>query len=378
MYFKIKKNELNFALQHVNKAVSTKTTIPILTGIKFEIKENGLYLTGSDSDISIQIIIPIEKNDEQIIEVNEIGNIVLPKYIVDIVRKLPEDEIEFKKIDSLTISIKSGTSEFKLNGYDAEEYPELVMFNENQIFSIQSELLKTMIKQTIFAVSTLESRPVLTGVLWQSKNNTLKFVATDSHRLAVREAMIESETEININNIVVPGKSLQELSKILEDEDLLVDIVITENQIIFKISNILFISRLLDGTYPDISKIIPDNNITSMTLNTKNILDAIERASLLVRDSKTNTVKLSITDNTELEISSNIPEVGKVNENIKIIDFQGEPIKISFNAKYTIDALKAIDNHETVINFTGSLSPFIIKPTGNDKILYLILPVRTY
>ncbi len=378
MHFIIQKNYLVNSLQHVSKAVSTKTTIPILTGIKFNISESGLILTSSDSDITIQLTIPIMDNENEIIKVFKEGQIVLPKYIVDIVKKLPNDEVEFNMIDHLTIIIKSGQSEFRLNGFDAEEFPDLPQINEDYEFQMQSELLKTMIRQTIFAISTVESRPILTGVLWQLEQKALKFVATDSHRLAVREAVVESSDDLSLHNIVVPGKSLQELSKILNDDQRLVKIMVNENQMIIKNGNLIFISRLLDGTYPDISRIIPDKGKSKIILQTKHLLDAIERASLLAKDTKNNLVKLSMLDHSILEISSNLPEVGKVTETIVINESSGEDIKITFNAKYTIDALRSIDSKEILIEFTGALSPFIIKPNDQDKMLHLILPVRTY
>jgi len=378
MHFIVNKSQLVHAIQNVSKAVSSKTTIPILTGIKFEVSKKGLLLTGSDADISIQMFIPSIENDQELVQVIEPGKIVLPRYIFDIVKKLPNNEIEFHYLDSFTVLIKSGSSEFRLNGFDAEEFPSLPQIQEEQIFKIQSDLLKTMIRQTIFAVSTAESRPILTGVLWTLQDQNLKFVSTDSHRLAVREAMVESTENLTFDQIVIPGKSLNELSKIINDDQSLIDIVVTDNQILFKLGHLLFLSRILDGTYPDISRIIPDTAKTKMTIQTKELLDAIERASLISKDAKSNVVKLTTMENLQVEISSNTPEIGKVTEQLQITGLEGDSVKISFNAKYTLDALKAIDSQELVIDFTGALSPFVIKPVDNNKMLYLILPVRTY
>lgn len=377
MHFIINKNHLVNGIQHVSKAVSSKTTIPILTGIKFEINNKGLILIGSDSDITIQIFIPTFEDDKEIIRVIKNGQLVLPKYIIDIVKKLPSDEIEFNLVDNLTVVIKSGSSEFRLNGYDAEEFPVIPPINDTQMFNIQSQLLKTMIRQTIFAVSTVESRPILTGVLWQLKDKNLRFVSTDSHRLALREAIIECVDNLTFNNIVLPGKSLTELNKILPDDESPVNIIVTDNQVIIKSNNLLLLTRIIDGTYPDISRIIPDKGLTNIIIETKILLDAIERASLLAKDSKNNIVKLSSFDNNLIEISSNLPEVGKVTEHLTANEVIGEDIKISFNSKYTLDALKAIDSQQITIEFTGALSPFVIKPLDQEKMLHLILPIRT-
>jgi len=377
MHFIINKNHLVNGIQHVSKAVSSKTTIPILTGIKFEINNRGLTLIGSDSDITIQIFIPAVEDDKEIIKVIKNGQLVLPKYIVDIVKKLPSDEIEFDLVDNLTVLIKSGSSEFRLNGYDAEEFPVIPVINDSLIFNVQSELLKTMIRQTIFAVSTIESRPILTGVLWQLKNRNLRFVSTDSHRLALREAVVECEEDLTFNNVVIPGKSLIELNKILPDDETLINIIVTDNQVIIKSGNLLFLTRIIDGTYPDISRIIPDKGLTNIIIETRTLLDAIERASLLAKDSKNNIVKLSSFADKLIEVSSNLPEVGKVTEHLNASEIMGEDIKIAFNSKYTLDALKAIDSQQIKIEFTGALSPFVIKPMDQEKMLHLILPIRT-
>lgn len=377
MHFIINKNHLVNGIQHVSKAVSSKTTIPILTGIKFEINNKGLTLIGSDSDITIQIFIPAFEDDKEIIKVIKNGQLVLPKYIVDIVKKLPSDEIEFDLNDNLTVIIKSGSSEFRLNGYDAEEFPVIPPINDSQIFNIQSQLLKTMVRQTIFAVSTIESRPILTGVLWQLKEKNLRFVSTDSHRLALREAVVDCEEALIFSNVVVPGKSLNELNKILPDDETMLKIIVTDNQVIIKSGNILFLSRIIDGTYPDISRIIPEKGLTEIVIETKDLLDSIERASLLAKDSKNNIVKLSSFENKLIEVSSNLPEVGKVTEQLTANSVKGEDIKVAFNSKYTIDALKAIDSQQITIEFTGALSPFVIKPLDQEKMLHLILPIRT-
>ncbi|OEF99629.1 DNA polymerase III subunit beta [Vulcanibacillus modesticaldus] len=378
MHFTIKKSHLVDALSHVNKAVSAKNAISILTGIKFEISNDGLTLTGSDSDISIQIFIPSVLNEDEIVQIFEPGKIVLPKYTFEIIKKLPNDEIEFKIVDHLTVLIKSGSSEFRLIGFEAEEYPELPQIDQKDIFTIQGKLLKTMIIQTIFAVSTKESRPILTGVLWNLNGQNLKFVATDSHRLAIRESTVENPMGLSFNNVVIPGKSLNELSKILDDHQVPVEVIVTDHQLFVKIDNLVFFSRLLDGTYPDISRIIPEKGKTKIRVQTKEILDAIERVALIAKDAKNNIVKLTTLDNQLLEISSNSLETGKANEQILAKELTGEPIKISFNAKYTIDALKTIDSQEIDIEFTGALSPFVIKPVDHDRMLHLILPIRTY
>ncbi|WP_428910288.1 DNA polymerase III subunit beta [Niallia sp. Krafla_26] len=378
MRFIIQRDHLVQSVQDVMKAVTSRTTIPILTGIKIVATEEGVTLTGSDSDISIESFIPKEEDDKEIVEIKQPGAIVLQaRFFSEMVKKLPSDFVEIEVQNHLQTVIRSGNSEFDLIGLDAEEYPQLPQIEEENVFRIPTDLLKAMIRQTSFAVSTSETRPILTGVNWKVENNELYCIATDSHRLALRKAKIEMETPANYN-VVIPGKSLNELSKILADNNEQIEIVITENQVLFKAKHLLFFSRLLEGNYPDTSRLIPNESKTEIVLHTKEFLHAIDRASLLAREGKNNVVKFSTIGDGVLEISSNTPEVGKVVEELKGVSVDGEELKISFSAKYMMDALKAIEGNEIKILFTGAMRPFVIYPINDDSTLQLILPVRTY
>jgi DNA polymerase-3 subunit beta len=377
MKFTIQRDLLISSLQNVMKAISPRTVIPILTGIKVEASHNGITLTGSNSDISIESFIPAEEEDKVNVEHIEEGSIVLhAKYFPEIIRKLPEDIVSIEVDSSLKTVIRSGKAEFNLNGQDAEEYPLLPKIQTDDTFEMPVNVLKNMIKQTVFAVSTMETRPILTGVNMRLANNRLHFVATDSHRLASREVDIQ-DAAVQFENVVVPGKSLQELNKILSDTDELIQISVTNNQIFFRTKNINFLSRLLDGNYPETDRLIPTQSKTKIKMKTKELLHTIDRASLLAKDEKNNVVRLS-TEGNMIEISSNSPEIGNVVENISAISMEGEELKISFSSKYVMDALRAIEYDEITIDFTGAMRPFIIRPVEDDSILQLILPVRTF
>ncbi|GFZ79083.1 DNA polymerase III subunit beta [Compostibacillus humi] len=377
MKFTIQRDLLISSLQNVMKAISPRTVIPILTGIKVEASHNGITLTGSNSDISIESFIPAEEEEKVNVEHIEEGSIVLhAKYFPEIIRKLPEDIVSIEVDSSLKTVIRSGKAEFNLNGQDAEEYPLLPKIQTDDTFEMPVNVLKNMIKQTVFAVSTMETRPILTGVNMRLANNRLHFVATDSHRLASREVEIQ-DAAVQFENVVVPGKSLHELNKILSDTDELIQISVTNNQILFRTKNINFLSRLLDGNYPETDRLIPTHSKTKIKMKTKELLHTIDRASLLAKDEKNNVVRLS-TEGNMIEISSNSPEIGKVVENISAISMEGEELKISFSSKYVMDALRAIEYDEITIDFTGAMRPFIIRPVEDDSILQLILPVRTF
>lgn len=378
MKFDIMRDRLLDGLNNVMKAVSSKTTIPILTGIKIDVTNEGMTLTGSDADITIQTFIPVEENGDQLINISETGSIVLQaRMFNEIIRKLPTNDVEIEVSNGLQTHIRSGKSEFHLIGSDASEYPLLPEVSADQQFTMPADLLKSIIRETVFAVATSESRPVLTGVNWQINENELICIATDSHRLARRKTTLE-QLPTDVISVVIPGKSLNELNKILGESTNLVQIVITNQQVLFKADNVLFFSRLLEGNYPETSRLIPDEYKTNITINGKSLLQAIDRASLLAREDRNNVVRFETFDGNIVEISSNSPEIGKVEEQIQVETLDGENLKISFSAKYMMEALKAIDGQDVVIQFTGAMRPFILRSVHDDAILQLILPVRTY
>lgn len=378
MKIRVLKNELNESIQHVAKAISSRTTIPILTGIKLEVNFQGMTLTASDTDISIQAFIPAEDNDKKIVQVERPGSVVLPaKFFVEIIKKLPSQEVEMEVKEGFQTMIRSGATDIQMVGMDPEEFPILPNIEENQVISIPGDLLKNMVKQTAFSISTNETSPILTGVLWNLSDNEFKFVATDRHRLASRTAQLDDAEGVRFSNIVISGKTLNELNKIIPEQNTRVDIVVADNQVLFKIDRVLFYSRILDGTYPDTSKIIPTNYKTELVLDTKKLSESIDRAYLLSREEKTNIVRLQTLEDGSIEISSSSSELGKVTEQLDVSQFTGDPLRISFNSKYMLDVLKVVESEQLHIGFTGAMSPIIIKPVDDSQSLYLILPYRT-
>lgn len=381
MKFVIDRDHLVNAVNEVTRAISARTTIPILTGIKIDVNDEGVTLTGSDSDISIEAFIPLIEQDEVIVEVESFGGIVLQsKYFGDIVRRLPDKNVEIEVTTNNQTTIRSGQAFFTLNGLDVLEYPKLPEVSEGKQIRIPIHVLKNIIRQTVFAVSTIEVRPVLTGVNWIIKNGTLTAVATDSHRLALREIPIEAP-EAEEYNIVIPGKSLSELNKILDEASDSLEIILANNQILFKLKDLLFYSRLLEGSYPDTSRLIPAETKSELIINAKAFLQAIDRASLLARENRNNVIKLSTLENGQVEVSSNSPEIGNVSEKLFSQSFTGEDLQISFNGKYMMDALRAFEGDDIQISFSGTMRPFVLRPRDAEnpnEILQLITPVRTY
>lgn len=380
MKFTIQRDAFVQSVADVSKAISPRTTIQILTGIKIVADQDGITLTGSDSDLSIESFIPKEKDGEELVNIQEEGSIVLQaRFFGDMIKKLPEPSIEVAVNDQFIAQITSGGSVFNINGIDPDEYPRLPDVEEADLFRIPKNLLKTLIRQTAFAVSTVETRPILTGIHWHLEESVLTCTATDSHRLAMRMAKVDdNENNLSFSNVVIPGKTLTELNKILNDTDELLEVVVAGNQILFKGDYFLLYSRLLEGNYPATKNMIPTGSKTSVKLETKRLLDAIERALLLSREGKNNVVHVKNMESGELEITSVTPEVGKVTEHVTTMSYEGDELKISFNGKNLIDALRVMEASEVHINFTGAMSPFVLKPIDEDHMLHLFSPVRTY
>ncbi|RIX47045.1 DNA polymerase III subunit beta [Paenibacillus nanensis] len=378
MKLTISKNELNDAIQQVAKAASARPAIPILGGIKIDVNHQFVTLTASDTDISIQSFITVEQEDLVIATIEKPGSVVLPsKFFAEIVKKLPSDQVVIEVGANFQTTIRSGSTEIQMVGLDPEEFPVLPSIEQNEVLQVPGDLIKAMIRQTILAASTSEQTPILTGVLWNLHDGELKFVATDRHRLASRTTKVDAESSFNFSNVVIAARTLNELSRLIPDQNTVVDIVVADNQVLFKVDNILFYTRILDGTYPDTSKIIPQVFETELVLDTKNLTDAIDRAYLMSREEKTNIVRLTTMDDGMIEISSSSTELGRVTEQLEASSMTGQPLRIAFNSKYMLDVLKVLDSEKLFIGFTGAMRPIIIRPMDHDYSMYVILPYRT-
>lgn len=367
----IKKTILLENLVNTAKAISSKNLIPILTGIKFELKEEGLYLSASDSDISIRTFIP----KENITEIITLGSVVISgKYIVEIIRKLPDKDIIIEVLDGYNTIIQTDGSEFNLNGIDPNEFPNLDLEETKNPIVLNPVVFRTIINQTFFATSLSETRPLLTGINFKLNGNMLEVIATDSYRLARKEIDLKDDYE-NEFNLVIPGKNLVELSRILEDDKENIYLHVFNNKVLFKYKNLIFLSRLISGTYPVSSNIIPNDFKIDIECNYNDLYDMIDRASLLTSDKDKNTIKLELMDR-ELIISSNSPEIGKVEEKISIDN--GDSVAISFSSKYMLDAIKSFNAEKIHILMNDDNSPIIVKSDSDTSLVQLVLPIKTY
>lgn len=361
---KIKIDQRNLS-KHINiaqKGISARTTLQILDGILLETKKGKLKLTATDLEVSIETYVECE------IEVE--GSIVINSRLFgDIVKKLPRSDIYIEVVDN-NVNIKCENSEFNIVGGLASEYPGLPILLEQDSFEIQNDLFKNAIRQTVFATIQDETRPALSGVLFEIENNKISFVALDGYRLALRQLPMDSKEHIKI---IVPGRILIEINKILDESDDSLKIAIAPGHVMFSIEDTVIYSRLLEGQFLNYKEIIREDHKTSLTINKRELQNSLERASLLAKEEKANLVKLTIKDG-EMNINSN-SEIGDVNETIQT-EIEGEELSIAFNSRYILDGIKIIESEEIELKFMGSLNPCIINPVDDENYTYLVLPVR--
>lgn len=379
MKFTINRPAFINQLNNVLRAISSKTTIPILTGLKMVVTDHSVILTGSDADITIESTLDASDSSYGL-SIEEPGAIVLPaRFFNEVIKKLPDKQATIEVFNGLQVRITSGTAEFTINGQDANNYPHLPEVESENTVELASDMLREVIDQTRIAVSKQESRPILTGIHVTLNNGILTAVATDSHRLAQRKVELP-ETADRDFDIVLPGASMTELAKMIADEKDGVKMQITENQALFIFGNTHFYSRLLEGNYPKTSRLIPESSDTRLEITASDLLASIERASLLSHESRNNVVKLSVNpENKIATVSGTSADVGNVEEEINADQIVGNPLEISFNPDYMRDALKSFGQTKILISFTTALRPFTLVPTEEKaNFVQLITPVRTY
>lgn len=373
MKLKIQQKILMEHLNYAIKGISNKNLIPILNCIKFDLQNDGLYLMSTDNEIAIKTFIDKDKIDA----IEETGEIVISgKYIYDIIRKMGNEVINIEEVIDSQILITTQTSSFKLNCNNVSEFPNIDLeFSKNPIIVNQQQFKKT-INQTIFATSTQESRPVLTGINFKIKDNNLVCTATDSYRLACKEINLSNDKVEDVD-IIVPARNIIEVVKLLNNDEENIEMHIFANKVIFNFNSITMMTRLINGNYPDTSKLIPEDFSLIIKVNLNNFYNAIDRASLLTNEEEKNIIKLETKDDF-LIISSNIPEIGNVEEKVELLEKVDNNIKIAFSSKYMMDAIRVFEGKDIALKFNGEIKPIIIDDAEGSNLLQLILPIRTY
>ncbi len=355
--------DLSQAVNNVLRAVATKNSIPALEGILIKAHDSKVTLCGYDLEIGITTVLDAAISEE--------GEIVLSaKLFADIVKKMPEKYIKLETDDKLITYLESGDASYQIIGISSYEFPELPSFDEIENISMGSEALKSMIRQTSYAVSDNPAKPVYTGSLFDVKNNILTVVAVDGFRMAVRREKIECDKKLSF---IVPGKTLSEILKISRDDDENVKIVVGKKHVIFKIDSYSIVSRLIEGKFLDYEATVPQGSTTSLKVNTRDIASSVERMSLLTNDKNQSPMRLIVADEgIKLYCTTTI---GKASDYINL-QYTGEDIEIGFNNKYLLDALKNADTDELLFEFNGPLKPLKILPLEGDSFLFLVVPMR--
>lgn len=377
MLIHVSKDSLSAALQVVIKAVSANSPLPVLSGIMIQAVARGLILTASN--ISMTIEYKIAKDLDKL-SVDNAGEIVVPaRYFYEIIRKLDAGSVRLEVVDSLILSIQSANTQFRLCGMDTAAFPRMHNIDHPSTHQIKlnNSLLKKLIKRVIFAISTSETRPILTGVFLQIDHHSLRLVATDGIRLAqvVDSLDISASPAISSLNAVIPGTTLIDLSKMLsEAEDTTTEIEIGNKQIRFVSNGMMVQSALLEGSYPSVANLIPESHLSEVIVNTGVLLRVVERVSILAGEC----VTLSVLPSHKLQLNSKSAEVGDVQEEIPLEHIEGEPFRVSFNGKYFRDILRAIDSETLSIKFAGKERPVVLQPVDTTlPSLFLITPMRT-
>ena len=363
MKFSCLRTDLSNAVSNVSRAVSTKSSIPALEGIL--IKAYGEKINVSGYDLEIGITTDIEATIKQQGEI-----VVGAKLFSEIVRKLPEEIVCIETDERMVTYITSGQSSFQIIGISSVEYPDLPVFESTDVINIEAKILKDMIRQTVYAVSDNKAKPIYTGSLFELSENSMKIIAIDGYRMAIREEAVVSESN---TSFVVPGKTQNEVLKLITDDEDNVEIIVGQRHIMFKIRNYSIISRLIEGTFLDYKSTIPADAKTEIVINPRVLVNAVERVSILNSEKITSPVRCTFA-NDEIKLLC-ATSVGRANDSVNVT-VMGEDVEIGFNNKYLLDALKNCDTDEVKIRLNGSVSPMIIKPVKSDSFIYLVVPMR--
>jgi DNA polymerase-3 subunit beta len=345
--------------------------MPILANVLLEARDKKLEFVATDLDMGIRCSVQAEIVEKGSITINA-------KKLADIVRELPEASVDLEIDDSHKMILICQKSSFKIHGLPKDDFPILPDVKKDKVFKIKGSLVQEMIRKTIFAVSTDETRYVLNGVFFQVEGGKVRMVATDGHRLAFIQKKSEGKTDEKAS-VIIPTKTLNELSKVISDlgkgkeEDLMVEVVATDNQVKFVVEGVEIVSRLIEGQFPNYEQVIPKESDKKVEASTADLASATRRVAILTSE-KSNSIRYQVKSGT-LTISSKTQDMGEAKEEMDVI-YKGEEIAIAYNAKYVLDVLKNVGTEKVSIELTQPLSPGILRPKGDTDYLCVIMPMR--
>ena len=364
MIFSVARNKLCETVSNLSRVVGNKTAVPVLEGILITAKQNEIELASYNLETGLNKTLDASVKEE--------GQIVISaKFFNSILHSMNGEYVTVTVDDRMMCHIESGSAVFDIMGMAAVDFPEIPTVSEGKEIKITAGILKDMVRQTIFAVAPVEgTRPILTGINFELSGGFLKLIAIDGFRLAIRKEKINIDAEMNF---VVAGKAVAEATKIITDEDAEVTLYIGKRHICFSIEGYTFISRLFDGEFIDYKKTIPDNFSQKLTVDTREIINTIDRISLIISDNFTTPVRCIIGE--EETVFSCATSVGRATERVAI-NLEGAPFEIGLNSKYLLEALRASDYDEVNICFNGGSAAVVITPVNDDAFTYMIMPMR--
>ena len=363
MKFECNRQKLTEAVTNVQRAVSSKSTIPALEGILIRSQKSSIKLFGYDLDICITTSV-----DARIIQ--EGATVITARLFSEIIRKLPEDTISIDVDEKNIVYISSGKVNYKIIGMPAEDYPEIPVIRENETIKIEGGILSSMIRQTIYAVSDKDTKPAHKGTLFEIEAGEIRMISVDGYRLAIRTEKVAYQGE---RSFIVPGKTLSEVVKLIFDDDKNVELMSSGRHIIFRTGDYEVISRLLEGEFMNYKASIPVNHSTELVVNTRKFINTIERMSLLLTDKIKSPIRCLI-DGGVIKTSCNTP-LGQAEDELNVM-MSGEGVEIGFNNRFLLAVFRYSETDEVKLQLNGALSPMVVTPTAGDNFLFLLLPMR--
>ena len=358
------RKDLYEGVQTAARAVSPRTSLPILGHLLIRTEEGRLRIAATDLEIGMECIVEASVQEE--------GSLTAPaRVLTEVLAALPETDVVLSVDDTNTVSVQAATSDFSILGLPPDEFPMLPEVRQEVSVTVDRDKIREAIKKTSFAVSLDESRAILTGILMQVSESGLKFVATDTHRLCVQDCpVVESEGTMNA---IVPGRALNELTRIVPDGEGTVSVSISPSQIMFKVDDTILISRLIEGQFPNFEKVIPQSHTKKLTVPTDQFLKSVKRAAIVARENSNRTIMRS--EDGKLIVTAESGNVGKAHEEVEIIK-EGEDLKMAFNSKYLLDVLNVIDTEALEVELSGDVSPAVIRPQGQEDYTYVLMPMQ--
>lgn len=365
MYARVSKEPLLTAVQTVQRGTATQTTIQILTGVLIKAESNKLSMQSTNLEVSIWTEVPAE--------VKKPGVLVVPaKLVADIVKNLPEGRLTLESgTENQVLKVSAGKAIFKLRVMLPEDFPSFPKVEDGKPVFVSSNSLQEVLRQALKAVSRDETRPILNGCLVSIEGSNLRVVATDSYRLAIRELKVKFKNEAKVD-VVVPWRSLDELQKVMVN-DQEVNVLTGENQIVFKMDGIVFVSRLIEGQFPNYKQLLPKEYQTSVEIDRDLFVDVVTRAALVAQKSQSIKIRL---DGRRMIVSSQAQGIGESQEELTVKSKKESNLEIAFNAQYLLDGITSIKGESLILQLNDAVSPGLVRPAKSDDYLYLIMPIR--